>query len=132
MMNHSRIEHYRLALEAKKTELSVGLRNREGIAVTAEADDLDKVQSAGERELAILSLDRESRLLQEVRDALERLREGHYGMCSQCGGTIGSKRLAAVPWAAYCVSCQEEADCGVDSGSVEGVREMLLAQAARG
>jgi DnaK suppressor protein len=125
-MSHSRVECYRQVLEAKKTELSIGLRNREGIAVTAQADDLDNVQSAGEREFAILSLDRESRLLRQVRDALERLRDGRYGMCSQCGAAISSKRLAAVPWAAHCVRCQEEADRVGESGSTEDVPEVLV------
>ena len=50
MMSHSEIERYCAMLEAKKTELSFGLRSREDIAIEKTADTMDEVQFAGERD----------------------------------------------------------------------------------
>ncbi|MBM3796302.1 MAG: TraR/DksA family transcriptional regulator [Acidobacteria bacterium] len=97
-------------LEGKQTELGRFLRNREGIAIEKNADALDEVQQAAERELAIRNLDRESELLRHVKNALGRLEDGSYGVCLHCEEEINPKRLAAVPWAQYCISCQEIAD----------------------
>lgn len=109
-MTKSEVNKYKALLEAKRVELAGGLRNREGIAIEKTADALDEVQLAGERELAIRNLDRESNLLRSVRLALARIGEGAYGQCLHCEEDISAKRLAAVPWASYCLSCQEAAD----------------------
>lgn len=45
--------------------------------------------------------------LQQVRAALKRISEGEYGICSECGQTIGSGRLAALPYATLCIECAE-------------------------
>ena len=45
--------------------------------------------------------------LQQVRAALKRIREGEYGICSECGQTIGAARLAALPYATLCIECAE-------------------------
>jgi DnaK suppressor protein len=50
-----------------------------------------------------------------VNAALVRLDSGEYGICSECERPIGAKRLAAVPWAGYCVACQEQLDAIRDS-----------------
>src|SRR5215469_1979086 len=97
-------------LEAKQAELSVGLRNRDEIAIEKTPDALDEVQLAGERELAIRNLDRESNLLRNVRSALGRIADGSYGICMHCEEDIKPKRLDAVPWTKYCIRCQEAAD----------------------
>ena len=97
-------------LDGKQVELGRLLRNREGITIEKNADALDEVQQATERELAIRNLDRESGLLRQVKGALARLEDGSYGVCVHCDEEINPKRLAAVPWAQFCISCQELAD----------------------
>jgi DnaK suppressor protein len=47
-------------------------------------------------------------LIRQVSEALERIDEGSYGLCLECGQTIAATRLAALPWVAYCTACQEE------------------------
>jgi len=42
-----------------------------------------------------------------VQQALDRLKAGDYGTCRGCGRPISEKRLLIVPWAQYCVPCQE-------------------------
>src|SRR6516162_8410946 len=109
-MTQTELNKYKAMLEAKQAELSAGLRNREDIAIEKTPDAIDEVQLAGERELAIRNLDRESSLLRSVRAALVRIAEGHYGSCLHCEEEIKPKRLDAVPWAKYCIRCQEAAD----------------------
>jgi len=109
-MTKTELNKYKALLEAKQAELAGGLRNRDGIAIEKTADALDEVQLAGERELAIRNLDRESNLLRSVRLALSRIADGSYGTCLHCEEEISPKRLNAVPWAAYCIRCQEAAD----------------------
>jgi len=49
----------------------------------------------------------ERRKLKLIDTALERLDRGEFGICEGCGDAIPPKRLEAIPWAAYCVPCQE-------------------------
>jgi DnaK suppressor protein len=109
-MTKNELNKYKTLLETKQAELAGGLRNREGIAIEKTADALDEVQLAGERELAIRNLDRESNMLRNVRGALGRMADGSYGICMHCEEDISPKRLNAVPWTAYCIKCQEAAD----------------------
>jgi DnaK suppressor protein len=129
-MNQTELEKYKAMLEAKQTELSVGLRNREDIAIEKTPDALDEVQLAGERELAIRNLDRESNLLRNIRGALRRVADGSYGVCLHCEEDIKPKRLDAVPWTRYCIRCQEAADRNeFEPDGAENLDE-LLAHAA--
>ena len=50
--------------------------------------------------------------LQEVESALDRLNSGEYGACANCGHSISSKRLRALPWATHCVDCKDDAFAG--------------------
>lgn len=47
-----------------------------------------------------------------VRLALERLEDGSFGECLHCGSVIGEKRLEALPWTPYCITCQEKVETG--------------------
>jgi DnaK suppressor protein len=109
-MNKTELTKYKAMLEAKLAELSSGLRNRDEILIEKTPDALDEVQLAGERELAIRNLDREANLMRNVRAALARIADGSYGVCLHCEEEIKPKRLEAVPWAAFCIRCQEAAD----------------------
>jgi DnaK suppressor protein len=97
-------------LERKEAELARELRKRDGIAIEKSADQMDEIQYASERDLAIRNVDRESVLLRGVKAALRRIRDGDFGICVECESPIGAKRLAAVPWAARCIQCQNAAD----------------------
>ena len=127
-MSKNELEKYRVGLEAKKAQIDASLRNRDEIAIEKTADAIDEVQLAGERELAIRNLDRESVLLRYVRAALARIADGSFGTCLHCEEEISPKRLNAVPWAPYCIRCQEAADRH-EFQAAEGVED-LLADAA--
>jgi DnaK suppressor protein len=124
-MTKSDLNRIRKILEARQSELAKVLRNREGIAIEKSPDALDEVQHASERELAIRNLDRESHLLRNVRGALARMADGSYGTCLHCEEEISPKRLDAVPWAAYCIRCQEIADRSTEEGT-ESLDDLLV------
>jgi DnaK suppressor protein len=109
-MKKSELSKYKTVLEAEQAELLHLVRNREGIAIEKSPDAFDEVQHATERELAIRNLDRESNLLRNVRAALRRIEDCSFGVCLYCEEDISLKRLVAVPWAAFCIQCQEIAD----------------------
>src|ERR1700694_840521 len=98
------------SLERKAAELAQVLRNRDDIAIEKSADQMDEIQYASERDLAIRNVDRESTLLRAVKASLLRIQDGSFGTCIDCESAISSKRLAAVPWAPRCIQCQEAAD----------------------
>ena len=104
-------------LERKEADLVHILRRRDGIAIEKSADQMDEIQYATERDLAIRNVDRDSNLLRDVKDALRRIHEGSFGSCMECESAISPKRLAAVPWAACCIQCQEAAERDRENGA---------------
>jgi DnaK suppressor protein len=110
-MDNKTKKEFRKLLEAKRKELMAGGgSDREEILIENAAEDFDRLQQQLNREVAIRNLDRESKLLKEVEAALKRIEEGTFGVCLRCEEDIPEKRLKALPWAAYCVSCQEQVD----------------------
>ena len=116
-MTKTELNKFKKILEIKQDELEKIVRNRDAITIEKSADALDEVQHASERELAIRNLDRESNLLRNVRSALRRIEDGSFGTCLHCEEEISPKRLAAVPWAPFCIQCQEQADRNRSEGN---------------
>lgn len=67
---------------------------------------LDSVQDEISSQLAEV----ESRELARIENALQRMREGQYGLCEECGCNIPMARLNALPYATMCIRCQREAE----------------------
>jgi DnaK suppressor protein len=124
-MTELEINQFKKILQSKRDELERMVRNRDAITIEKSADALDEVQYASERELAIRNLDRETNLLRNVRAALRRIDEGTFGTCMHCEEDISPKRLAAVPWAPFCIQCQEQADRNREE-SDEAFDELLV------
>jgi len=112
-------------LERKEAELVQVLQRRDGIVIEKSADQMDEIQYASERDLAIRNVDRESTLLRQQRAALRRIRDGSFGTCIECESAISPKRLAAVPWAPRCIQCQDAVDRD-GQGSAESPSENLV------
>lgn len=127
-MTTNELNNYKKILQQKQDELERIVRNRDAITIEKSADALDEVQHASERELAIRNLDRESNLLRNVRSALRRINEGTFGVCLHCEEEISPKRLAAVPWAPFCIQCQEQADRNAEDGN-EMMEDLLVSAA---
>jgi DnaK suppressor protein len=109
-MTKTEVDRFRAILTAKVAELERFTRHRDGITVERSADQLDEVEAASQRALAVCNLDREFNQLRNVRAALRRIEEGSFGICQECDEEIHPKRLAALPWAPYCIRCQEALD----------------------
>jgi DnaK suppressor protein len=67
-------------------------------------------QVVASRNLDALSYERLSRRARELINALERVRDGSYGVCEECGGTIPVARRRALPGVTTCVQCQERGE----------------------
>jgi len=127
-MTNMEVNRFRDFLERRQAELVNGNRSREALAVEMSADALDRIQDGQERDFAIGTLDRNSKLLREVDAAPRRIHAGTFGICLDCEGDISMKRLAAVPWTASCIVCQEAIDN--ESGRPWVAAEELLINAA--
>lgn len=112
-------------LRAKRAELLGGAANRDEIRIENAAEDIERLQQRMNREVAIRNLDRESRLLKSVEEALNRLATGGFGVCLRCEEEIPEKRLKAVPWASHCLSCQEALDRQRAMGELEDDSDIL-------
>ena len=113
-MTKNEADRFRGVLTAKVAELECFTRHREGITVERSADQLDEVQAASHRALAVCNLDREFNQLRNAGAALRRIEEGSFGICQECDQEIHPKRLAALPWAPYCIRCQEIIDSNLE------------------
>jgi len=103
-------KRFQAILTARVAELQRLVGQRDGITVERSPDQLDEIQGATERALAVSHLDRDYNQLRNARAALRRIEEGCFGKCQGCDEDIHPKRLAAVPWATFCIQCQEAAD----------------------
>src|SRR5580704_1197803 len=109
-MTKTEAHRFRAVLTARVAELDRLTRRRDEIVLERNADQLDEIQAASQRTIAVYNLDREFNQLRDARAALRRIEEGSFGICQECEDDIHPKRLAAVPWARFCISCQEAID----------------------
>jgi DnaK suppressor protein len=109
-MTTAKVQEVRKILEVKRKELMAGSSDRDEILIENAAEEFDRLQQQLNREVAIRNLDRESKLLKDVQAAINRMDDESFGICLRCDEEIPEKRLKALPWAAYCVPCQETVD----------------------
>ncbi|MBL8030498.1 MAG: TraR/DksA family transcriptional regulator [Candidatus Doudnabacteria bacterium] len=116
-------EQYVQALKAKEAELALSLHNRADMEIQPEPDQIDSVVSAAERDLAGANHDRDTQLLKAVRSALQRINDSTYGTCLHCQEPISPKRLKAIPWAAFCIQCQNKEEKHKQKSHEQMIRE---------
>ncbi len=88
--------------QAKKT---VGVLIKDG---NSSSDPLDQVSEAMGRDYTLRIRDREYRLIQKIKTALEKIQEGTFGICENCEEDISFARLKARPVTAYCIHCKSK------------------------
>ena len=71
-------------------------------------DLLDRASYDSERSFQLRIRDRESVLIKKIKSSLYDIKNGEYGICSNCGEDISFKRLAARPVARHCIRCKTE------------------------
>ena len=116
-MTKKDMEKYRRLLDDKKSSLSSEIaKTRSAEEETTEEstqDIADKAVSSYTREFLYSLTDGERTTLLQIDDALARVEEGTYGFCLNCAQLMTEKRLNAVPWAPYCLDCQELSEKGM-------------------
>jgi DnaK suppressor protein len=95
-------------------------------------DIIDSVSEERTRELDLILTDREKRKLAQIDDAIDRIEESTYGLCEECGIKIPKARLKVLPFATYCVECQEKNEREekyTREESEDGIRKVPVADA---
>src|SRR5215472_9393757 len=119
----TRFDQYQKALEAKADELRRSMSAQKIAQVVSRldvpSDEGDLSQQSHEEWIFLNRNTLEMKLLREVEDALRRIERGTYGICHECEEPISAKRLDAVPWAKYCVTCQEQVALRAARGDYE-------------
>jgi DnaK suppressor protein len=75
-------------------------------------DEIDQANELIEKEMGFLMSSNMINNLKEVEEALERIKKNEYGKCQHCGTEISAKRLEVLPFAKFCVPCQETMESG--------------------
>src|SRR5262245_9653846 len=70
-------------------------------------DPADKASNSYTKELLFSQSTNDRQILMQIDEALQRIQDERYGVCSNCGKEIGPKRLEARPWARFCIACQD-------------------------
>jgi len=86
------------------------LGRAESAAQARQTESDDWARAETERDLAFALQERESAELVAIDEALQRIADGSYGLCVDCGAQIATARLHANPTALRCVGCQEKAE----------------------
>ena len=79
----------------------------------ATQDPADMAANAYTKELMVSMSDNDRQLLKLIDEAVERMEAGTYSKCVRCGTVLPEKRLEAVPWARFCISCQDLQEQGL-------------------
>jgi DnaK suppressor protein len=99
---------YRQILLQKRASALAGLGAQTHYLAQAERIcEEDQAQNSLEEAVSLRLNGHEYLQLRQIQEALDRLQLGEYGICLSCAETIPPKRLQALPWAKYCVKCQE-------------------------
>ena len=103
---------YRKMLEKKAEEVRRSMSAQKAAQVVSRldvpSDEGDLSQQHHEEWIFLNRNTLDMKLLREIADALLRIENDTYGICPECQEPISTKRLDAVPWARYCVTCQEQ------------------------
>lgn len=89
-------------------EVAAKIRSESNTLKFEIGDIYDIASNERERELALMLGDRDREKLAEIDEALERIKNGSYGFCEECGEPIGEGRLLALPFARVCIDCKSK------------------------
>lgn len=111
-MNKKEIVHFKKLLEERKAALVNTINNtkEQGLGFDAAdlPDEIDLASTEADQSMNLRLRDRERVLLKKIERTLEKIEEGNFGVCEQCGEEISAKRLEARPVTDLCIRCKEE------------------------
>jgi DnaK suppressor protein len=110
-------EHFKEKLLAARAEVLSRVRKTESYGRDSDTadetmDPLDQAATTYTKEFLFSLSNVDRKILQEIEEALERIKDGTYGVCLHSGEPIDRKRLEAVPWAKLSVKAQERVERG--------------------
>ncbi len=116
-MDKKRLEYYKKKLQTRREELvnTIARTGQEGREADEDptVDLADKAANSYTKEFLFGHTHNDRALLQLVDEAMARIRAGTFGLCIQCQTELQQKRLEAVPWTRYCITCQEKQEQGL-------------------
>lgn len=113
-MTKTTLEKLKKKLVTERDALNAKLQETDLQMDDAETPDpVDLAVRNYSKNVAITVTENDSRQLQMVNEALERIDNKEYGLCLNCEEKITQKRLEAIPWARYCLKCQELVEQGM-------------------
>jgi DnaK suppressor protein len=95
------LEQRRQATEDLRADKSTALEGDDGVEDSGEMSELDLNRST-----ALNLATRQTQLIEEINEALQRIEDGTYGQCVRCGKPLDEERLKAMPTAKYDAECQ--------------------------
>ncbi len=112
------LAYFNESLTMHLREVVPPMRSRLSVLASLEAsqepmDEIDQTCKRYEQEFTLRMQHRNERQIQEILDALQRIRNGKFGICSECGRSIEMKRLKAHPTATLCIDCKKELESAV-------------------
>jgi DnaK suppressor protein len=122
-MDKKKLDTFKKRLEERQQALRKAVSRTEEDGRIADQDSAqdvaDRAANSYTKEFLFSQSNNDRQLLNMVETALQRIREGTFGECVNCGNEINSKRLEAVPWTRYCIECQEKKERGLLEEAVE-------------
>jgi RNA polymerase-binding transcription factor len=113
-MDRKTIQRFKKLLQARDRGLRAGMAQADLNNPVAQQDygkdEGDRANTSVAREIHVGQKSRERAILNAVNSAMLRVSDGTFGQCLNCGQDIDLKRLEALPWAQYCITCQELID----------------------
>ena len=116
--NAAELRHYRELLLDRRSRIlgSVEAMEEEALKATDQDFSVDHMADHGsdnfEQDLTLSLVEGERKELEEIADALLRIEQGTYGICTGTGEPIGPERLDAIPYAAYSIEHQRRIEAG--------------------
>lgn len=112
-LTREQIEQLQALLENRRRELRLQLEQTEDATRPVTLDQqsvgrVSRIDAIQQQQMAIANQTQASRVLQGIERALQRIEDGEYGDCLQCGEPILFARLQIQPEASLCVACQSE------------------------
>lgn len=110
-MNKKKLESFKNLLNERLSELLE--QANETVDVMSDhkenlPDPSDRATLESDRNFTLRIRDRERKLIGKIKDALERIDNGTYGICEECGEDISEKRLLARPVTTLCIDCKKK------------------------
>ncbi len=107
------VESQKKKLQEQRNEILASIESRSEqvsrlIDNAEPGDDADMASDTIDRNLLNQLGTQDSRRLNMIKSALDRIEQGKYGICLMCGNEIPEARLESLPYAALCVSCQSK------------------------